>query len=144
MRVAAALVAACLALAGCSMFGGDDEPSVTGDDAVPAQLHVPVEAVRNIEIGRTRDGIVITAIGTAPGLGYSVPELRARREGKPGPDGYLDFDFVARQPDPALALGTGTVPARTVRADLHLKLNELQGARGLRIHGVSGGLQADF
>ena len=144
MRVAAVIAAACLALAGCSMFGDDDEPAAAGGEVAPAQLHVPVDAVRHIEFGRTRDGIVITAIGVAPGLGYSMPELRARREGRPGPDGYLDFDFVARQPDPGLALGEGTVQARTVRADLHLKISELQGARGLRVHGISGGLQADF
>jgi len=143
MRIPAALaLAAALALGGCSSSGPDNP--ATGQDAVPAEVYAPVEAVREIEIGRTRDGIVLTAIGVAPGLGYSVPELRARREGQIGPDGFLDFDFVAKAPDPRLQLGEGSPQARTVRADLHLKSREVQGATGLRVHGIAGGLQVVF
>jgi len=147
MRKPAALaIAALLAFGGCSMFGSDDEdtPAATGNGAIPEQVYAPVEAVRDIEIGRTRNGYVVTAIGIAPGLGYGAPELRARREGAVGPDGYLDYDFVAKAPDPRFRLGEGTAQARTVRADLQLLSRDLKGARGIRVHGVSGGLQIDF
>ena len=141
----AAAIAAVLALGGCSLFGsGDDEAAVAAEQAEAASLYVPVEVVRHIEIGRTRNGYAITARGEAPGLGHGAPELRARREGKAGPDGFIDYDFVARAPDPGLNLGQGSVQARMIRADLHVTARELQGAVGIRIHGVSGGLQMLF
>jgi hypothetical protein len=97
-----------------------------------------------IEIGRTRNGYVISAHGIAPGLGFGAPELRARREGKAGPDGFIDFDFVAQAPDANFNLGQGAVEARAIRADLHVTPRDLQGAAGIRVHGVSGGLQMKF
>ncbi len=143
----AAAIAAVLALGGCSLFGSDNEEAE--EAAVDGQVEadsrfVPVEAVRHIEIGRTRNGYVITARGVAPGLGHGAPELRARREGKLGPDGFIDYDFITRAPDPNFDLGQGTVQARMVRADLHVTARELRGAVGVRIHGVSGGLQMLF
>ena len=139
----AAAIAAMLALGGCSLFGSDDEEETTASEQAAAR-YVPIEAVRHIEVGRTRNGYVITAHGEAPGLGHGAPELRARREGKAGPDGFIDYDFVARAPDPGLNLGQGAVQARMVRADLHVTARELQDAVGIRIHGVSGGLQMLF
>lgn len=142
----AAAVAAVLALGGCSWFSSDDDET----EAAPAEqpettaIYVPVEAVRDIEIGRTRNGYVITARGVAPGLGHGAPELRARRQGKAGPDGIIDYDFVAQAPDPGFNLGQGSVEARMIRADLHVTANDLKGAAGIRIHGVSGGLQMLF
>ncbi len=142
---AAAAIAAVLALGGCSWFSSDDEKEAAAtEQAEAAALYVPVEAVRHIEIGRTRNGYVITARGEAPGLGHGAPELRARREGKVGPDGFIDYDFVAQAPDPSLNLGEGAVQARMVRADLHVTARDLQGAVGIRIHGISGGLQMLF
>ncbi len=141
----AAAIAAMLALGGCSLFGsGGDEDAAATEQTAAADLYVPVEAVRHIEIGRTRNGYVITAHGEAPGLGHGTPELRARREGKPGPDGFIDYDFFALAPDPGLNLGQGAVQARMVRADLHVTARDLQDAVGIRIHGVSGGLQMRF
>jgi hypothetical protein len=140
----AAAVAAALALGGCSWFSSDDEAEAAAEQAEAAALYVPIEAVRHVEIGRTRNGYVITARGVAPGLGHSAAELRARREGKAGSDGFIDFDFVARAPDPGLNLGQGAVQARMVRADLHVTARDLQGAVGIRIHGVEGGLQMRF
>ena len=143
--VTAAAIAAVLALGGCSLFGSnDDEEAAAAEQAEPSAIYVPVEAVRQIEIGRTRNGYVITARGEAPGLGHGAPELRARREGKVGPDGFLDFDFVAQAPDPAFNLGVGTVQARMIRADLHVTERDLRGAVGIRVHGISGGLQMLF
>ena len=141
----AAAIAAVLVLGGCSLFGsGDDEAAAAAEQVEAVSLYVPVEVVRYIEIGRTRNGYVITARGEAPGLGHGAPELRARREGKVGPDGFIDYDFVAQAPDPNLNLGQGTVQARMIRADLHVTARDLQGAVGVRIHGVSGGLQMLF
>jgi hypothetical protein len=141
----AAAIAAVLVLGGCSLFGsGDDEAAAAAEQAEVASLYVPVEVVRHIEIGRTRNGYVITARGVAPGLGHGAPELRARREGKVGPDGFIDYDFVAQAPDPNFNLGQGAVQARMIRADLHVTARDLQGAVGVRIHGVSGGLQMLF
>ena len=148
MRRTAALatataIAAMLALGGCSLFGSDDEAETTASEQAAAR-YVPIETVRHIEVGRTRNGYVITARGVAPGLGHGAPELRARREGKVGPDGFIDYDFVAKAPDPNFDLGQGTVQARMVRADLHVTARELRGAVGVRIHGIEGGLQMRF
>ncbi len=140
-----AAIAAVLVLGGCSLFGSDDdEEAAAAEQEQAAALYAPVEAVRHIEVGRTRNGYVITAHGIAPGLGYGAPELRARRQGKPGPDGFIDFDFVAQAPDPSFNLGEGAVEARAVRADLHVTASDLRGAVGIRSHGTSGGLQMQF
>jgi hypothetical protein len=146
MRSKAAIAAALtgvLALGACSWFSSDSEASKAGD-AAKGPVYTPVESVRDVEIGRTRDGFVITAYGIAPGLGYSSPELRPRRQGTPAPDGFLDYDFVARAPDPGFNLGTGDAKARTVRADLLVKAKDLRGAQGIRVHAVEGGLQMNF
>jgi hypothetical protein len=141
--VLAAVLAAALALGGCSKSKSDDEKNA-GAQVAPQVIYVPAATVRSLEIGTTRNGYVITAHGFAPGIGFSVPALRPRREGRPGLDGYIDLDFVARAPDPALNLGEGSVPARAIRADLHLTTTQLRGAAGIRVHGTSGGLQINF
>lgn len=150
MRINAALataaaVATALSLGGCSMFSSNDEAEASEAELVASEaLYAPIEAVQHVEIGRTRNGYVITAHGIAPGLGYGAPELRARRQGKAGPDGIIDFDFVAQAPDPSLNLGTGAAGAHAIRADLLVSARELEGAAGIRIHGVRGGLQMKF
>lgn len=127
-------------LAGCSAFGGDDatEPAEVIEPAVR-----PVDEIRGIEIGRTRDGIVVTAFGIAPTLGYADPRLEARRGGRVAEDGFLDFDFVATIPDPAAAV-PGNPEARLLRADRLITIEAARQARGLRIHGVSGGRAVAF
>ncbi|MEM7744578.1 MAG: hypothetical protein AAF409_12800 [Pseudomonadota bacterium] len=107
-------------------------------------IRVPIMAVRAVELGRTRDGFLITAFGTAQGIGYASPSLRARRGGAPSADGYIEFDFVAMEPDPALNLPIGTLQARQLRADLPVVTDQLQGARGLRVMAIRGGVQVDF
>jgi hypothetical protein len=144
LATAAALVAA-LALGGCSVFKSKDkDEEVVSEEAAPEAIYEPIESVRDIEIGRTRNGYVISVQGTAPGLGYGAPELRARRDGKPGLDGFLDYDFVVQAPDPGFNLGTGTIDARAVRADLLVTEKDLRGAAGVRVHGIQGGLQMQF
>ena len=105
---------------------------------------VPVTAVRSVELGRTRDGFLITAQGTAPGLGYSLPALRARRGGRPGTDGYVEFDFVASEPAANANLPRGTSQARAMTAVLAVKVRDLRGAAGIRVLALTGGVQVDF
>ncbi|MEM9046046.1 MAG: hypothetical protein AAGC81_15265 [Pseudomonadota bacterium] len=133
-------------LGGCGLFSDDEDEvpaELTEADLFPTQ-GVPIQAVREFEIGRTRDGFVVTAYGTAPALGYGSPELRIRREGRPGIDGFLDFDFVATPPRPGLERGQGTIAARELRADALLKNEVLRGVAGIRIHALSGGVQLTF
>ncbi|MBY8975612.1 hypothetical protein KHP62_07340 [Rhodobacteraceae bacterium NNCM2] len=146
MRIArVSLLVAVALIAGCSWFSSDEpEPGEpTAQDLAPVRP-VPVQAVREIEIGRTRDGFVITAYGTAPALGYAQPQLRARRDGQPGVDGFVDYDFVAVPPKPGLERAQGTVSARGLRADILLTQKELRGASGIRVHALSGGIQMAF
>lgn len=138
------IVFAMVLVAGCSLFSSDEEEEVLTPQEQIALSPVPIQAVREIEIGRTRDGFVITAFGTAPALGYSQPQLRARRDGQPGLDGFLDYDFIARPPRPGLELSQGTLSARSIRADTLLKRADLNGAAGIRVHALSGGVQMGF
>lgn len=105
---------------------------------------VPVQSVGSVEIGRTRDGILVTAIGTADRLGYSLPTLRARRNGQPGADGFIDLDFVATQPAPELNFPVGTTRTRALRADLPISLRDLGNARGIRVIAATNARQIDF
>ena len=105
--IAVALIAT-LGLSGCG--GGDDEAEQAVEQVTEAARFAPVDKVLNVEIGRTRNGFLISATGLAPGLGYGAPELRARREGRPGPDGFIDYDLVsgarsAAQSGPGRGLG---------------------------------------
>lgn len=149
-------VAGGLALGGCSTgtFLDDvgtlwGEPSSAEAAAIEERNEalkatVPITSVRSVEMGRTRDGFLITAFGTAPGLGYGLPALRPRRGGAPGTDGYIEFDFVAVEPAPGLDLPPGNTQSRAVRADLPVLLDALQGARGLRVLALRGGVQMEF
>jgi hypothetical protein len=108
------------------------------------QNKVPVQAVRSVEIGRTSNGILITAFGTAPGLGYSLPALRVRRNGQPASDGYIEFDFVATAPAEGVELPPGTTRTRALRADLPVEMRALRGVRGFRVMALQGAIQIDF
>ncbi|MDH3668514.1 MAG: hypothetical protein OEN23_16435 [Paracoccaceae bacterium] len=141
-RVMATAVLVTLGLAGCG--GGDDEAEQAVEQATEAARFAPVDKVLNVEIGRTRNGFLINATGLAPGLGYGAPELRARREGRPGPDGFIDYDFVAQAPDPRRNLGQGEVAARRITAGLPVQSEALRGATGIRVHGLSGGVMMQF
>ena len=150
------LTLAILMLGGCgtgtviddlpTIWGGESRADEARREAVQEArtTPVPVEAVRGVEIGRTRDGFLITAYGTAPGLGYALPRLRPRRGGAPGPDGYVEYDFVASEPPPGFDLPPGTARTRTIRADLPVRAAELRGAAGIRVLALRGGAQLDF
>jgi len=142
------LLMTALMAGGCSYLGfGDEDDEETPDAAAeqPSQAaEVPVEGVRGIEVGRTRRGMMITAYGTAPGIGFGAPRLVPRRGGRPGPEGFLDFDFVATPPDPGFELPAGPVKGRALRADLELAPEALQGAAGIRVHARVGGMMMPF
>ncbi len=152
----ALLLVAALLLGGCStgtilddvptLWGGESRADEVRREAVEEArtVQVPVEAVRSIEIGRTRNGFLITAYGTAPGLGYSLPRLRPRRGGVPGTDGYVEYDFIASEPPVGFDLPSGTTRTRTLRADLPVEATELRGAAGIRVLALRGGAQLDF
>ncbi|MDT8343061.1 MAG: hypothetical protein RQ752_01400 [Thermohalobaculum sp.] len=135
-------------LSGCSLFGGEEEAS-TGllfdkPEAAALRPPAPVQALRNIEIGRTRDGYAIVAYGTAPTTGFGAASLAPRRDGQPGTDGYLDFDFVAVPPDPALNMPQGSIASRAIRADTFLTIKQVGTVRGLRVHSATNSGQVDF
>ena len=130
------------ALPGCSSFGGDEPETVEPVPTAPAVL--PMEDVRSVEIGRTWDGLVLTAFGLAPGLGYADPRLEARRGGRLAPDGYLDFDFVATAPAGGSDLPRGRPEARLLRADRLIGLEAASRAKGVRIHAARGGRAIAF
>ena len=145
-----------LALAGCStgtilddvdtIWGApttaEEQAALTRAQEIEAK--VPVQAVQSVELGRTRDGFLVTALGTAPGLGYSLPALRVRRNGAPGGDGYIEYDFVAATPPEGSNFPPGTTQSRSLRADLPVTLGQLQGAAGIRVLALNGGVQMDF
>ena len=149
-------VLATMMVAGCSTGTFlDDVGTLWGDDsaaeietrqraAEARQTKVPMQAVNEIEMGRTRDGFLLTAFGTAPGLGYALPTLQIRRDGRPSPDGFLEFDFVASPPAPGLNLPNGTTRTRAVRADLPLKARLLRGTAGVRVFALSNASQIVF
>ncbi len=136
-------VVSVVAVAGCGLFG-DEEETVEAAAAAVAVEPEPVVAVRRLEIGRTRKGVVLAAFGTAPGLGYTRPRLVARRDGDPGPDGYLDYDFLIDPPPATLEMPQGTTRARAVRADVEIALDRARSARGVRVHAEVGGVQMAF
>lgn len=132
-----------VALTGCSWFSSE-EPSGTPAEGQQQVQAVPVSAVRSIEVGRSRDGIVVSAFGTAPGLGYGGARLIPRRDGKPNREGFLEFDFVAAPPDPGFELPTGTLEARAIRADLAIEGRDLENVRGIRVFAARNGVQFVF
>lgn len=147
------LLAAPLALASCGVFrdfptiwGGESQAEKEKEAAVEQarSVQVPVESVEGVEIGRMSNGFLITAYGTAPGLGYSKPELRPRRGGAPGADGYIEYDFVATEPPAGFDMPEGTAGARALRADLPVPASALRGAAGIRVLALHGGAQLDF
>ena len=129
-----------------TLWGGESESDRARriETAQRIQAKVPITAVRSVELGRTRDGFLITAQGTAPGLGYSLPVLRARRGGRPGTDGYVEFDFVASEPAAGSNLPRGTSQARAMTAVQAVRVNDLRGAAGIRVLALTGGIQVDF
>lgn len=129
-----------------TLWGDKSRAEIAEEEARQAAIEnkVPVMAVQSVEIGQTRTGYLVSAFGTAPGLGYSLPELRARRSGEPSLDGFIEYDFVATVPSPALDLPPGTTRTRSIRADLLVKQGDIRNLRGIRVFAQQGGVQVGF
>ena len=89
------------ALAACSYLpdiglGDDEEAAAAADPEANLPPKISVNRIENLELGRLYDGFMLTSFGIAPGTGYYEPELRPRYNGRPGPDGLFEFDFVVR------------------------------------------------
>lgn len=154
-RLPIAAAALALALAGCSSEGGPGveiavlEPST--EPAKPEQLAVvrerrQVSSVERLEFGTIHDGRMMTAWGHAPESDWFSPRLEIRREGLPGPDGFLEFDLVAAPP--ALNGGetgpVGTLAQRRIRADIPLMNALSAGAVGVRVYAEDGAVAQRF
>ncbi len=140
----AACLALAAALAGCSTGNDYVQLEVMGPSTeekpqpelqrAPSQLR-PVATVDRLEFGAMHDAVAVTAFGEAPTTGWFSPRLVARGDGKPGPDGFLEFDFVAGPPE----LNGGTVqpegsPAqRAIRADRAVARDLAATAIGVRV-----------
>ncbi|MEM6421771.1 MAG: hypothetical protein AAF698_04210 [Pseudomonadota bacterium] len=127
-----------LALGGCSLFGDDEapEPDPNLGDVERVRLE-PVDQILRVEIGQLTDGLVVTAFGLARSAGYARPTLSPRRQGRPGPDGFVEFDFQAQPPDPGLELPRGDARLRRLRADRLLPGRVFEGAAGIRVFGLA-------
>ncbi|MEM6971969.1 MAG: hypothetical protein AAGG47_20485 [Pseudomonadota bacterium] len=138
-----ALVVSMLLLTGCSSWFTDEEAeaeaaraAAEAEGTAGPDRPVPVDGVTGIEIGRLTDGIVITAFGVAPNAGFATPQLAPRRNGVPGPDGFIEFDLLGVPPDPSFEMPQGSLRAREIRADRLLRIATLQGIAGIRIHAL--------
>jgi hypothetical protein len=159
-RLSIAAAALALALAGCSSVDGLFssapgvelavlEPSAKAPE--PEQLAVVRErrqvlSIERLEFGAIHKGRMMTAWGYAPESDWFSPQLEIRREGLPGPDGFIEFDLVAAPPtlNGGKAGAVGTLAQRKVRADIPL-LNALTaGAAGIRVHAQDGAIAQRF
>lgn len=149
----AALALGLLTLGACG--GADDaptvevgvlEPSEQAQRARPGALIAPqtfrsVARIERLEIGAVYGGVMLTAYGTAPAAGWYAPRLTPRRNGLPGPDGFVEFDLEAAPPElNGGALVDAAARSGGVRGDLDLQRNALAGAVGLRVHGADNAM----
>lgn len=112
------------------------------ETALPAK--VPVTRIQDLELGRLADGFMLTAFAVAPGTGYYQPELRPRFEGRPGPDGFLEYDFVIRPPENPGQGADAPLTARTVRGDTPLGPGALRSALGVRVWSARDSVEGRF
>lgn len=132
-----------IGLGACGSLFGGEEPPAPAPEVVERRI-VPVTAVVSLDIGRTRDGLLVTAAGLAPPGGFSQPRLVVRREGQPGPDGFLDYDFTVREPAQELREQPGPTVTRRVQAVAELRERQLRNVRGLRVHAARGSAELPF
>ncbi len=135
-----------LAMSACSYLPDlgltDDAPVVNPEAALPDK--VAVQRIENLELGRLFDGYMLSVIGIAPGLGYYQPELRIRYGGELGPDGFYEYDFVARPPEDPQQGTSAPITARYIRADAELTPIMLRSARGVRIWSARDSVEGRF
>lgn len=140
------MVGVLLALAGCGLFTSDEEreAEIRAEIEAVERRREPVESVGRVEIGRTRNGFVVSAFGVAPTTGFSQPTLVARRGGRLAPDGFVEFDFLALAPDPGLDMPRGAPGARRLRGDRTVPPEALARAGGIRVFGLRNAVTYGF
>ncbi len=132
-----ALLAVTLA-AGCIEASGP-APGLTAKPPAEPEKEM-IQRVGQLEIGRTFDGFNLTAFGLTDSIGWRQPELRTRGP-VPGPDGFIELDFVARPPAQAQP---GPIPVRAVRADIAFDAATMRQATGVRVYARDGAVQGVF
>lgn len=138
--VAATALGACSLLPDGPLF---DEEKAAAAAAAKLPPKVPVQRIRNLELGRLFNGYMLTAFAEAPGIGYYQPELKIRYNGEQASDGFFEFDFLVRPPGTDVA-ETGSEAARAVRADFELTPEMLRRAAGVRIWSESDSVEGRF
>lgn len=129
---------ACAVAAGCVEMSGP-APGLSSPPP-PEPDKQMIQRVGSMEIGRTFNGVNLTAYGLSDSIGWRDPELRPRGA-VPGPDGIINLEFVARPPVEAKP---GPVPVRLMRADIAFDMATMRQSRGVRIEAREGALQAAF
>ncbi len=143
-------VLAAAALAGCGSSASDYMPRVsvlgTSDEledkapeapvAIANAVKRPVADITGLELGRMVRGRLLTAHGIAPAGGWFQPELRPLNDGRPAPDGFLEFEFMAAPPDLNGGVGQPGLPVeqRLIRADRVIR--DSADAVGVRVFSV--------
>ncbi|MEM6440282.1 MAG: hypothetical protein AAF763_11400 [Pseudomonadota bacterium] len=145
----AAAFGAALAASGCETISDNVdfevlEPSQPEAPTPPARLVdaqlALIDSIESLEVGTTRNGVLLSAFGSAPRQGWFQPALRPLNDGLPGPDGFLDFEFVAAPPElnGGAALPVGAPAQRRVKAVRPIPRRTLSGAAGLRVFAAQG------
>lgn len=138
----AMLLSACSLIPDGPLFSEETLSGVNDPDAgLPSK--VAVVRIENLELGRLFNGYMLTAIAIAPGTGYYQPELRPRYGGEPGPDGFYEFDFVARPPATSGG-GDAPITARSIRGDVELSPQMLRTGRGVRVWSARDSVEGRF
>ena len=138
----------CLGLPACQtldeLAGLEDE--IREDVARRSEGPPPQSASRidNLELGRLYRGYMLTAIGLAPGLGYWDPKLVIRYNGELAPDGFYEFDLVARPPYEAVGDENTPISARRIRGDYEITPEMLRSARGVRVWSERDSVEGRF
>jgi hypothetical protein len=70
--------------------------------------------------------------------------LAPRRGGAPGPDGFVEFDLLARPPAEGFAMPRGGEAVRRIEAVRLIPADELGSARGVRVFAARNASQIAF
>lgn len=141
-------VAVCMSVSACEtideLAGLEDE--IRADVAERSEGPPPQTASRidSLELGRLHRGYMLTAIGLAPGLGYWDPALVIRYNGELAPDGFYEFDLVARPPYEAVESENTPITARRIRGDYEITPEMLRSARGVRVWSERDNVEGRF
>ncbi|SDX31725.1 hypothetical protein SAMN05444336_104277 [Albimonas donghaensis] len=124
---------------GFTLLEPSQKPKPEAPDVIAEAIRRPVAEVGALELGKMRNGTLLTAHGAAPTMGWFQPALLPRGDG-PSPDGFLEFDFVAAPPElnGGAAMPVGTPVQRSLRADRPILDSALAGVAGLRVYSATG------